>query len=125
MLGDDETEQHTPWDPENALLGVELDAICSEFCEGLLKVSYELVSPFGLDHDVIYVGLNSSPDEVPETLEHSTLVRSPSVLQTERHCDVAERSELDDERRHELVGLFHRDLIVPGVHIKEAKGFTP
>ena len=32
MLGDDEAEQHAPRDPENSLLGVEFDAICSEFC---------------------------------------------------------------------------------------------
>ena len=56
MLRDNETKQHTPRDPENALLGVDLNAICSEFCEGLLKVGYDLVSPFGLDHDVVYVG---------------------------------------------------------------------
>ena len=90
MLRDNETKQHVARDPEDALLGIEFDAICSEFHEGLLKVSYQLVSPFGLDHDVIYVGLNGSPDEIFETLEHTTLVRSPSVLWTERHCDVEE-----------------------------------
>ena len=35
-LGDDKTQQHTPWDPENALLEVELNVVCSEFHEGLL-----------------------------------------------------------------------------------------
>ena len=35
-LGDDKTQQHIPWDPENILLKVEFDAICSEFREGLL-----------------------------------------------------------------------------------------
>ena len=35
-LRDDKTQQHTPWDPENALLGVELNAVCSEFYDGLL-----------------------------------------------------------------------------------------
>ena len=90
MLEDDKTEQHTPWDPENALLRVELNVICSELCEGLLKVSYDLVSPFGLDHDVVHVGLNGPPDEVLKTLQHTTLVCSPSVLQTKWHCDIAE-----------------------------------
>ena len=79
-LGDNEALQHTPRDPKNAFLRVELNAVCLEFYEGLLKVGYDLVSPFGLDHDVIYVGLNGSPDEIFETLEHTTLVRSPSVL---------------------------------------------
>ena len=35
-LGDDKTQQHGHWDPKNALLEVEFDVICSEFCEGLL-----------------------------------------------------------------------------------------
>ena len=41
-LGDDETKQHTPRDPKNALLGVELNTVRSEFGEGLLKVSHDL-----------------------------------------------------------------------------------
>ena len=60
------------------------------FAWSLVKVGCDLVHPFGLDHDVVHVGLNGLPDEVPETLEHTTLVRSPSVLQTEWHCDVLE-----------------------------------
>ena len=79
-LGIDETKQHTPRDPENALLRVELNYISSEFCEGLLKVGYELVSPFGLDHDVVHVGLNGPPDKVLETLEHTMLVHGPNIL---------------------------------------------
>ena len=72
-------------DLENTLLGVEFDAVCSEFCEGLLKVGYDLVSPFGLHHDVVDVGLNGSPDEVSEASEHTSLVCRPSVFQTEWH----------------------------------------
>ena len=48
------------------------------------------------------------------------LVRSPSFLEFERHRNVAERSEQGDERGCELVRLFHRDLMVLGVRIKEA-----
>ena len=84
-----------------------------------------MVSRFGLNHDVINVGLNGPPDEVPETLEHTTLVCSPSVLQTKRHQDMTERSKGGDERCRELVRLFHRDLMVHRVHIKEVEGFTP
>ena len=69
---------------------VELNDVCSKFCEGLLKVGYELVSLFGLDHDVVRVGLNGSPDEAFETLKHTPLVCSPCILQTKQHCDVAE-----------------------------------
>ena len=80
MLGDNEAEQHAPWDPKNTLLGVEFDAIRSKFCEGLLKIDNEVVSPFGLNYDVIDIGLNGPPDEVPEAFEHTVLIRSPSVL---------------------------------------------
>ena len=74
-----------PRNPKNALLGIEFDAIRSEFCKGLLKISNEVVSPFGLNYDVVNVGLNGLPDEVPEAFEHTMLVHSPSVLQTKQH----------------------------------------
>ena len=51
------------------------------------------------------------------------LVCSPCVFQIERHCEEAKRFEWGDERCCELLGLFHRDLMVPRVRIKEAKGF--
>ena len=79
-----------PLGPQNALLGIEFDVVCSEFCKGLLKIGYEVVSLFGLDHDVVNVGLNGPPDEVLKAFEHTTLVCSPHVFQAERHCDVAE-----------------------------------
>ena len=79
----------------------------------------------GLDYDVIHVSLNGSPDEVSKAFGHATLVRSPSVLESKWHRNVAERSKQGDERGHELVKLFHHDLMVLGVRIKEAQGFTP
>ena len=85
MLGDDEAEQHAPRDPEKTHLGIEFDAICSEFRKGLLKIKNEVVGPLGLDHDVVNIGLNDLPDEVPKASEHTALVRSPSVLQSEQH----------------------------------------
>ena len=84
-LGDDEAEQHAPRDPENTFFGIEFDAVCPEFRKGLLKVGDKVVSSFGFDYDVIDIGLNSSPDEVSEATEHTTLVHCPSILQTERH----------------------------------------
>ena len=85
MLRDDEAEQHAPRDPENTFLGIEFDAIRSEFCKGLFKIGNEVVSLFGLNYDVVNVGLNSPPDEVPEAFEHTMLVHSPNILQTKRH----------------------------------------
>ena len=79
-LGDDEAEQHAPQDPENTFFGIEFDAIRLEFRKGLLKIGNEVVIPFGLNHDVINVGLNGPLDEVPEASEHTTLVCGPSIL---------------------------------------------
>ena len=66
--------------PENTFLGIEFDAICPEFCKGLLKIGNEVVSPFGLNHDVVNVGLNGPPDEVPEAFERTALVVAPSFF---------------------------------------------
>ena len=85
MLVDDEAEQHTPQDPENAFFGIEFDAVCPKFCKGLFKVGDKVVSSLGLDYDVIDIGLNGSPDEVSEAIEHTALVSCPNVLQTEQH----------------------------------------
>ena len=61
----------------------------AEFRKGLLKVGDQVVSLFGFDYDVVDIGLNGSPDEVSEATEHTTLVCCPSILQTERHRNVA------------------------------------
>ena len=83
-----------------------------------------MVSPFGLNHNVVNIGLNGLPNEVPKTLEHTTLVCSPSVFQTKWHGDIAKRFKGGDERCRELVRLFHRNLMVHRVRIKEAEGFA-
>ena len=46
----------------------------------MFKVGDKVVSSLGLDYDVIDIGLNGSPDEVSETLEHTTMVRSPAFF---------------------------------------------
>ena len=51
----------------------------------MFKVGDKVVSSLGLDYDVVDIGLNGPPDEVPEAFEHTALVGSPSVLQTKRH----------------------------------------
>ena len=79
-FGDDEAEQHAPRDPKNTFFGIEFDVIRVEFRKDLLKISNQVISLFGLDYDVIDVGLNGSPDEVPETFEHTSLVRSPAFF---------------------------------------------
>ena len=39
-----------------------------------------MVSPFGLNSDVVDIGLNGPPDEVPEAVEDTALVSCPSVF---------------------------------------------
>jgi hypothetical protein len=82
MLRGDEPEQHTSRNPKNAFLGVEFDVVRSEFSKGLLEVHHELVGPFGFDYDVFHISLNGLPDELPETLEHKTLICSPMFFRS-------------------------------------------
>ena len=79
-LGDNEADQHAPRDPKNTFFGIEFDVICPEFHKGSFKVDDKVVSSFGLNYDVVDVGLNGPPDEVPEAVEHTTLVSCPSIL---------------------------------------------
>ena len=51
----------------------------------MFKIGDKVASPFGLNYDVVDIGLNGSPNEVPKAVEHTALVSCPSVLQTERH----------------------------------------
>jgi hypothetical protein len=79
-LRDNESEQHTPRNPENAFLKIEPDAVPPKPFEGRLEVGYEIFGSLGLNYDVIHVCLNSSPDEVPKTLEHTSLLCSPDIF---------------------------------------------
>jgi hypothetical protein len=78
----------------------------------------------GLDYNVIYISLNGLPDEVPKNSEHTPLVCSPRVLEPERHGDIAVRPKWVDERGRGLVRLFHHNLVVAGISIKEGEDFT-
>jgi hypothetical protein len=84
-----------------------------------------LIGLFGLDYDVVYVSLDGLSDEITETSEHTSLVCCSCILQTEQHANIAIRSERRNERSRELVRLFHRNLMVTGIRIKEVEGFTP
>ena len=46
----------------------------------MIKIGDKVVSLFGLNYDVVNVDLNGLPDEVPEAIEHTTLVSGPSVF---------------------------------------------
>ena len=101
------------------LLGVELDALLFEAFKGYFQVIDEITGLSGLDHNVIHVGLDSLPDVLAENLGHAPLVCGPYVSETEWHGHVAVHAVRGDERSRELVGLFHLDLMVTGIRIKE------
>jgi hypothetical protein len=90
----------------------------------LIKVGNQAVGSFQLNYDVIYISLNGSPDEVPQNSKHTTLVRSPRIVEAKRHGYIAISPEQGDKRSHKLVRLFHHDLMVTGVSIKERESLT-
>ena len=103
----------------DTLLGVELDALLSEAFEGYLQVIDEIPGLSRLDHDVVHVGLDGSPDVLAKDLGHAPLVCGPCISEAKWHSHIAIHAEWGDERSHELVRLFHLDLMVTGIRIKE------
>ena len=107
------------------LLGVELDALLSKAFEGYCQVIDETLGLSGLDYDVVFVGLDGPPNVVTKDLGHAPLVRGTCVYEAEGHRHVAVHAEWCDERSCELVGLFHLDLMVTRIRIKERQGLVP
>jgi hypothetical protein len=83
-----------------------------------------VIGLLGLDYNVIYISLNGPPNEVPKNGEHTPLVCSPRVLEPERHGDIAVRPKWGDERGRGLVKLFHHNLVVARISIKEGEDFA-
>jgi hypothetical protein len=96
-------------DSEDALLGIEFHAFRLETPECRFKVG----GFPRLDYDVINVSLDRSTNVLSEHVVHAPLVRRTRIPQTKWHCDVAVHVKGRDERSHELVGLFHPDLVIP------------
>ena len=65
--------------------------------------------------DVIDVDLHDVPDELAEASVHAPLVGGSCVLESKRHGDIAVGAEWGDEGSCELVGLLHRDLMIPRI----------
>ena len=124
-LGYYEPEENASGDPEDAFFGVQSGSLGPEALECFIQVGHKAACLPGFDHDVIYVSLYRPAYEVPEDLEHTPLVCSPCVLKAERHGYVAKHSKRGDERSRELVRLFHLNLVVSGIRIKERRSFTP
>jgi hypothetical protein len=64
-------------------------------------------------------------DLVGKEVEHAPLVRSSSVLQAERHRDVAECAEGGKEGGGMLVGLLHGNLVIARVCLQEEEKLAP
>jgi hypothetical protein len=77
-----------------------------------------------LDYDVVDVDLDRCTDVIAIHVVHASLVCGTNVPQSEGHGSIAIHAILGDQRSRELVGLFHPDLVVEGVGIKEGHGFT-
>jgi hypothetical protein len=73
----------------------------------------------GLHHHVIHVGMHVPPYLLLQTSLHHLLVSCSSVLQDERHGDVAVGSVQGDEGRLDLIWLVQRDLVIARIGIKE------
>lgn len=65
----------------------------SEVSERLNKVGQEIGSLGRFNNDIIDVGLNIAWNLLMQAGLDGSLVSGPSILQTERHGDVAENSE--------------------------------
>jgi hypothetical protein len=85
----------------------------NSFIRGSLLSIRPSATKHGPNNDVIDVGLDCATDVFAEHMVHAPLVRRARIPQTERHGDIAVHAERRDERSHELVGLFHPDLVIP------------
>jgi hypothetical protein len=88
------------------------------------EIGDEIASFPCLDYNVIDVGFDRSANVIAEHVIHATLICGTDVTQPEGHGCITIRALWGDERGRDLVGLFHPDLMVTGVGIKEGKSFA-
>ena len=46
----------------------------------MFKIGDKVANPFGFNYDVVDIGLNDPPDEVPKAVELTTLVSCPAFF---------------------------------------------
>ena len=121
-FGHNVSEQLPLWNTKITFLGIQSDVEPSEVHECCGQVCDQVANLSRFDHYVININgdywfwllsLIKLVDLVGEALLHAPLVGGTSVLQTERHGYIIVRTVWSDERSHELVELFHRDLVIP------------
>jgi hypothetical protein len=71
-----------------------------------------------------YVGLDYRADVIAEHVVHATLIRGTGIPQTKGHGSITVHTITGDERSRELVGLFHPDLVIARVGIKEGQSLA-
>jgi hypothetical protein len=63
-------------------------------------------------NDVIDVSLDHSANVLSEHVVHAHLVCRTCIPQAKWHSSITIHAKRCDERSHELVGLFHLDLVI-------------
>ena len=70
-----------------------------------------------LDHDVIHVRLHIPTDFGEQTLLNHPHECGSDILETERHGNITEAPEWNDEGCFDLVRSIQTDLMVPGIGV--------
>ena len=124
MFEHDVSEQLPLRNPKNIFFGIQFNAEPSEVRECGSQVCDQVASLSCFHHYVIYIDDNcwfwpldlvrlvGMVNLVGEASSHASLIGGASILQTERHGYVTVRTIWGDERSRDLIGLFHRDLVV-------------
>jgi hypothetical protein len=75
--------------PKTHFLGVEFNVLGPKAFERNVEVVYQITDLLGFDNDIVDVSLDGWSNVFPKNVLHASLVRSPCVLETEGHCNVA------------------------------------
>src|SRR3954462_11711875 len=87
-LGNEKSQELAGWDPENTLLGVDPDLICSQVCESFSEVVQECDSLDRLHNQIIHIYVKVSAELSVRASLDRTLICGTSILQPKRHGDI-------------------------------------
>jgi hypothetical protein len=93
--------------------------------KGFRQVPQESFPLSGLDHNVVNIGFDIAGLQVLQGDALGPLERRTSVLEPERHADIAVHSHRGGKRCLLLVLLCHGYLMVPGGRVQKAKEVAP
>src|SRR3954462_14082485 len=124
-LGNEKSQELAGWDPENTLLRIELDLICSQVCKRLSEVVQECDSLDRLHHQIVHIHMKVSAELGMRASLDRTLICGTSILQTERHGDITISPEWGYECSLYLIFNNKFDLVIAGCGIQKRQQFTP